>query len=152
MALDRKGQAERRGVPIEKPVAQVHGNALPGQLAPILKTWNAGDVVRRKGASHLDPEILDGHEFQFEFLADRPVVSAIPGKSSGRLALEFALADIADIRADHEAEQMLGIDALRASAAWKQRGETHDGRPERLRTNWHSHSEGHGMNGKRQYR
>jgi hypothetical protein len=58
------------------------------------------------------------------------------------LALEFALADVADIGADHEAEQMLGIDALSMKARWKQRGE-YDGRLKRFRTNWHSHSENH---------
>ncbi len=96
----------------------------------------------RKAGSQLHPNILDGYEFQFELLAGRPVSSAIPGKSSVGLALEFALADIADIRADHEAEQMLGIDAFRANTAWKQRGETHDHCSAGLRTNWHSDSHG----------
>src|SRR5712691_400408 len=96
----------------------------------------------RKGCSQLHPKILDGDEFQFEFLIDRPVISAIPGKSSGRLALEFAFADISDVRADHEAEQMLGINALCSNTARKQRGETQDCRPAGLRANWHSQSHG----------
>lgn len=58
----------------------------------------------REGASDLDPEIVDRHELQFEFLVDRPIVIAPLGKSSGRLALEFALADVADISADQEAK------------------------------------------------
>ena len=62
---------------------------------------------------------IPGHEFQFEFLADRPLVSAILGKSPGSLAPEFALTDIADIGANHEAEQMLGINALGANTARK---------------------------------
>ena len=76
-------------------------------------------------------EIPDRHEFQFEFLVNRPVTSAIPRKSSGGLALEFTLADIADIRTDHEAKQMFGINALRARAGRQQR-EAQDGRPERF--------------------
>ncbi|MGH6751749.1 MAG: hypothetical protein ACREDP_06230, partial [Bradyrhizobium sp.] len=122
----REGKAEWGRIPIEKPVAQVNGYALPGQLAPILQAWNTADVVGRKAGSQLHPNIFGRHEFQFEFLADGPVVSAILTKSPGRLGLEFALADIADIGADHEAEQMLGIDALRADAARKQRGETEE--------------------------
>jgi hypothetical protein len=85
-------------------------------LAPVLKTWNAHDVVRRKGTTQLYSKIFNGHEFQFEFLANRAVASSIPGKSSGRLALEFTLANIADISADHKAEDMLGINALSANA------------------------------------
>jgi hypothetical protein len=96
----------------------------------------------RKAGSQFHPEILDGHEFQFEFLADRPVRSAIPGKSPVGPALQFAFADIADIGADHEAEQMLGIDALRANTARKQRGKTHDDCLAGLRTNWHSQATG----------
>lgn len=71
-----------------------------------MKTRNARDVVRCKGASQLDAKILDRHKLQFEFLVNRPVASAIPGKSSGRLALEFTLADIADIRTDHASEEL----------------------------------------------
>ena len=95
----------------------------------------------------LNAKIPCRHEFQFEFLSDRAVASAIPGKSSGGLALEFTLADIADIGADHEAKQMFGIDALRVRAGRKQRGETQERRPNRLRTNWHS--QGQGVNGKK---
>ena len=142
MVFHRKGKAKWRFVPLQKPVAQVYRNALPGRLAPVLKARNAADVMGCKGSSQLHPNILDGHEFQFELLADRPVTSAIPGKPSVGLALEFALADIADIRADHEAEQMLGINALRANTARKQRGETHDDCSAGLRTNWHSQSHG----------
>jgi hypothetical protein len=40
---------------------------------------------------------FDGHQLQLEFLTDAAIISAILGKSSGRLALEFTLADIADI-------------------------------------------------------
>ena len=80
-------------------------------------------MVRRKRASHLNSKIPGRHEFQFKLLADDPVTSAIFGKSSGGLALEFPLADIADIGADHEAEQMLGIDALGATGSRKQRSE-----------------------------
>ena len=100
--------------------------------------------------SQLHPDILDRHEFQFELLAGRPVGSAIPRKSSVGLTLQFALADIADIGAYHEAEQMLGIDALRANAAWEQRGETHGNCPASVRTDWHSQSHGYEMESKRQ--
>ena len=104
MGLQRECQTERSRIPIQKPVAQIHGNTLPGQLAAILKTRNAVDVMSRKGAPHLDPEIPGRHELQFEFLVDRPVMTATFGKSSGRLALEFAFAGVADIGTDHEAK------------------------------------------------
>ena len=87
----------------------------------------------------LDSKIPGRHEFQFKLLADRPVTSAIFGKSSGGLALEFPLADIADIGADHEAEQMLGIDALGANGSRKQRREAHDAGPEHFCADRHSH-------------
>src|SRR5882672_9959021 len=144
MAFHCNGQPERSRVPIQKPVAEIDGHPLPGQLAAILKTRNAVDIVSRERASNLNPKIPGGHEFQFEFLADRPVPSAIPGESSGRLALEFALADVADIRSDHEAKQMLGINALGVNTARKQPRKAHHRRPERLCTGWHSHSESHG--------
>ena len=88
--------------------------------------------------SHLDSKIPCRHELQFELLSGRAVGSGIFPKPSGGLALEFAFADIADIAADHEAEQMLGIDTLGVSASRKQRRETHERRPEGLRTNWRS--------------
>src|SRR5258705_10816006 len=104
MGLQRESQTERRRIPVQKPVAQVKGNTLPSQLAAALKTGDAVDVMRRKGACHLDPEIIDGHELQFEFLVDRPISAAILGKSSSRLDLEFALSEVTDISADHEAK------------------------------------------------
>jgi hypothetical protein len=100
--------------------------------------------VTGKSASHFDPEIPEGHELQFELLTDGAVAAAIPGKPTGRLALEFAFAEIADIRADHEGEDVLGIDALGMSARRKQYGEAQDGRPERFCAGRHSHSGSHG--------
>ena len=91
-------------------IGMAPGEAL--RLAAILKAGNAVDVMRRKRTSHLDSKILGGHYFQFEVLTDCPVITATFGKSSGRLALEFAFAGAADIRADHKAKQMLGIDAF----------------------------------------
>ena len=98
--------------------------------------------VRGESTSDLDPEILDGHEFQLEFLADGAISAAVLAKTPGGLALEFPLAGSADVRANHECEQMLGVDALGMSAGWKQRGKAHDCRPERIGTNSHSPSEG----------
>ena len=82
-----------------------------------------------KCASDLDPEIPDRHEFQFEFLTEGAIFAAVLAEPPGGLALEFALADIADIRADHESEQMLGIDALGMRADRKQRRKAQDCRP-----------------------
>src|SRR5258707_678498 len=104
MVLDSECQAKGRRISIQKPVAQIKGNTLPGQLASILKTGCALNVMGREGASDLDPEIVDRHELQFEFLVDRSIVIATFGKSSGRLALEFALADVANVSADQEAK------------------------------------------------
>src|SRR4030081_3221952 len=97
--------------------------------------------MSRKGASHLDPEILGGHEFQLEFLADRLVITATFGKSSGRLALEFVFTDAAYIRTDHETKQMLGVDAFSMNPGRKQRRKTRYRSPKRFCINRHSHSE-----------
>ncbi len=94
---------------------------MPGQLATILEIRNAVDIMSRKGASDLDTKILGGDEFQFEFLTDRPVAAAALGKAPGRLALEFALAGVAHIGSDHEAKNMLGIDAFGMHAVREQR-------------------------------
>jgi hypothetical protein len=94
---------------------------LPGQLAAILEIRNTVDVMSREGASDLDTKILGGDEFQLEFLTDRPVATAVLGKSPGRLVLEFALAGVADVGSDHEAKNMLGIDAFGMHAIREQR-------------------------------
>ena len=101
--------------------------------------------MRRKRASDLDSKIPGRHKFQFELLADGPISAAVLAEASGRLALKLPLADIADIGADHEAEQMLGIDALGMDAGRQQRSKRHDRRPESLCTRRHSHSAGHGV-------
>src|SRR4029077_482815 len=98
------------------------------------------DIVRSKGSPHLDPEIPDRHEFQFELLRDCPVASSRFGKSSGGLALEFVLTDAADIRADREAKQMLGIDFLGVRAGRHKRRETQDRRPKRCSAKRHPQS------------
>ena len=70
----------------------------------------------RERRPDLDAEILDRHELQLELLADGLIAAALPGKSSGGLGLEFALAELADIGADHEAIDVLGVDAFRMAA------------------------------------
>src|SRR5882762_3910696 len=95
-------------------------------------------------AAYLDTEIPERNQLQFELLAEAAVRAAFPDKAPGRRALEFALTDIADVSADHETEDMLGIDVLGMNASRKQRGKTRDDHPERFRANWHSHCEGHG--------
>src|ERR1700730_10093994 len=93
--------------------------------------------MRRKLRSQLNSKIPCGHELQFEF---RVVASGILCETPGGLALEFALADVADVGADHESEQMLGIDASSVSAGGKQRGKRRIRQSHRLRTNPHSQS------------
>ena len=101
--------------------------------------------MRRKRASDLDSKIPDRHELQFELLADGPITAAVLAEAPGRLALKLPFADIADIGADHEAEQMLGIDALGMDAGRQQRSKRHDRRLEGLCTRRYSHSAGHGV-------
>src|SRR3977135_3359283 len=146
MGLQCECQTERRHIPVEKPVAQINGNTLPCQLAAVFITGDAVNVVRRKDTSHLNPEILGGHELQLELLVDRSVVTATFRKSSGRLALEFAFTGAADVGTDHEAKEMLGIGAFSMKAAGKQRGEAQSCRPKRFCTDGHSHSASHGVN------
>src|SRR5882757_2208550 len=121
VVLQGECQTERSGIPVQKPITQIHGNTLPGQLAAVPEIRNAVDIMSREGASYLDTKILGGDEFQFEFLTDRPVATAALGKSPGGLALEFALAGAADIGSDHEAKKMLGIDAFGTHAIREQR-------------------------------
>src|SRR5258705_11095176 len=118
MGLQRECQTEWLHIPVEKPVAQIDGNTLPSQLAAVFKTGDAVNVVRRKGTSHLDPEILGRHELQLELLVDRSVITTTFRKSSGRLALEFAFTGAAAVGTDHEANKMLGSDAFAVNKAW----------------------------------
>ncbi|HMH99166.1 MAG TPA: hypothetical protein VK577_21745 [Bradyrhizobium sp.] len=90
-------------------------------MAAVLEIRYAVDIMSREGASYLDTKILGGDEFQFEFLTDRPVATAALGKSSGRLALEFALTGAADIGSDHKAKKMFSIDAFGLHAIREQR-------------------------------
>src|SRR5215216_1287073 len=101
--------------------------------------------MRGKRASNLDSKIQDRYKLQFEFLADGAISAAILAEASGRFALKLPLAGIADIGADHEAEQMLCIDALGINAGRQQRSKRHDRRPEDLCTRRYSHSAGHGV-------
>ena len=99
--------------------------------------------MRGEIAAHFDPEIPKRNELQLELLIKGAVGAAAPGKAPGRRALEFVLADLADVSADHECKDMLGIDALGMSAGRQPRSETRDGHPERFSANWHSHCESH---------
>ncbi len=94
---------------------------MPIQLAAIRETGDAIDIVSRKEASRLDPEIIDGHELQFEFLVDRPVVARRLGKSSGCLGLEFAFAGATDIGTNQKAKDMLGVDVFSMHAGRNER-------------------------------
>ena len=101
--------------------------------------------MRRKSASHLDPKIPDRHELQLKLLADGPIGAAVSAEAPGGLALKLPFTDIADVGANHEAEQMLGIDALGMDAGRQQRCKRHDRRLESLCTRRYSHSAGHGV-------
>src|SRR5437870_11315866 len=105
----------------------------------------ATDQMRRKRASDLDTKIPDRHKLQFELLADGPITPTVLAEASGCLALKLPFADIADIGADHEAEQMLGIDTLGMDAGRQQRSKRHDRRLKSLCTRGYSHSAGHGV-------
>ncbi|WP_296512338.1 hypothetical protein [Rhodopseudomonas sp.] len=99
-------------------------------MAAILETRHATDIVRRKSGSHLNSKIPGGHELEFEFLAEGAIGSTGLAESPGGLALEFALAEVADIGADHESEQMLRIDVFTAHIDRNQREQARNCRPE----------------------
>src|SRR4051794_20765182 len=103
--------------------------------------------MRRKRASDLDSKIPERYKLEFELLADGAIRAAVLAEASGRLALKLALTDIADIGADHEAEQMLGIDALGMDAGRQQCSKRQGRRLESLCTRRHSHSAATGLNG-----
>ena len=112
-----------------------HNAAIDGE------TPETRDPRHNTGVIPLAKKIPDGHEFQFEFLTDRPITTAAFGKSPRRLALKFALAGAADIGADHEAKQMLGVDAFSVHAVRQQHRKTHDRGSKRFCIDRHSHSE-----------
>jgi len=127
---DGDGEAKRRGVPIEKPGAKINGDTLSGELAAIVKAGNTVDVVSRKRAAQLNANVLGGNEFHLELFAGGTISPALSAKAPGRLALKFALSDIAGVGADHEGKQMLGIDTFGTNAIRKQHPETRKGRPD----------------------
>ena len=91
------------------------GVHVAGDVRIFAERRHDGVAVRATARDHaheIEAEIPGGHEFQFEFLTDRPVTPATSGKSSGGLALEFAFTDITDVGAEHEAKQMLGIEEM----------------------------------------
>ena len=72
--------------------------------------------------SDLDAEIPDRHVLQLDLLSHGLAAAAVLRKSSRGLALEFAFAEFADVGADHEAIDVLGVDALlarRPAASWQ---------------------------------
>src|SRR5262249_43114937 len=91
---------------------QVQRRALPAELVSIVKTRDRIDVVGGKGRADLDAKIGNRHELELELLSVGLVAAAVLGKPAGGLALEFALAALADIRADHEAVDVFGVDAF----------------------------------------
>src|SRR4051794_34245477 len=93
--------------------------------------------MRGKRASELDPEVRKRHEFEFEFLAGSPIIAGCFRKPPRRLTLEFAFADVADVGADHESEDMLGIDAFSMPAERKQRSHPNARNPNGFCANRH---------------
>ena len=81
--------------------------------------------MSRERRPDLDAEIPDRHELQLDLLADGLVCSGLLGEPSGGFGLEFALAEIADIGADHESIDVLGVDALSAAGAGLQQEAQH---------------------------
>ena len=77
--------------------------------------------MRGKAAAELDAKIVDRDRLQFELLLDCAVASGTLGKPPRGLALEFELTHLADIGADHEAKDMLGVDAFGRHVTRKQR-------------------------------
>src|SRR5262249_54430147 len=104
LALDGECQPEGRAVPIEESIAQIERDALPRQLPAIIEIGNGANIVPDKGAADFDAEIFDRDELQLELLIDGSIFATVPGKAAGCRALEFALADIAHVGADHEPE------------------------------------------------
>lgn len=78
-------------------------------LAEILKTQDAIDVVESKRSTELDPEIPYRDKFQFDSLRNGPIIPATFGEPPCCFALDFALSGFANVRPDHEAKQVLGI-------------------------------------------
>ena len=83
-------------------VAQIERAALQGQLPAILEARHAADIMRGEIAADLDAEIPERHQLELELLAKAAIRASIPAEPPRCLALEFALAERADIGADHE--------------------------------------------------
>ncbi|WP_249144338.1 hypothetical protein [Bradyrhizobium lablabi] len=126
MSFHCQRHPERCGRAIKEAISEIDRDVLPRQLSAILKARNAVDVMCIEGRSKLYAKILDRDELQFELLADGAIAAAILGEAPGGLGLEFTLAEIADIGANHEAENVLGIDLFRLHGERQQRSENCD--------------------------
>src|SRR5580700_2778802 len=125
MTLKRYRQAEGSRFMIEEPVAQIQRRALPAGLGAIHEARNGGNIKGRQRCSDLDPEILDGHEFQLKLLAESLVGPGLFRESSRRHSLEFTFAGTTDVGANHEAVDVLGVDAFGKPASRPQERPQH---------------------------
>ncbi|MCA3806223.1 hypothetical protein, partial [Burkholderia sp.] len=85
-------------------------------MTAIVKARDAVDVVRAERSAELDTKVRCRNELELHFLVERAVAAAVLGEAAGGLALEFPLADLPDIGADHEAEDVLGIKSFRVGS------------------------------------
>src|SRR5262249_19774565 len=99
--------------------------ALPGGLVSIIETRDRIDVVGCERRYDFDTEIFDRHEFQLELVIGGLASAAVLGKPTRGLGLEFALAGIAHVATDHEAIDVLGVDAIGMTASRRQQNAQH---------------------------
>ena len=119
MEFGGDSQPEWRALAIEQAIAQVERSALEIELAAIADIGDAGDVVQGGSAADLDAEVRQRHDLDLDLLREGAIGPAALAESTCRLGLEFALAGIADIGADHETEDVLGIEDLFGTDAYR---------------------------------
>ena len=94
--------------------------------------------MQARRSADLDADVRQRHDFDLEFVLEGAICTAALAEAPRGLALEFALAGIADIGADHETEDVLGIEAiLGADAARQKRDRAGSNRPEAVGSRAH---------------
>src|SRR6516162_2729869 len=82
-------------------------------LSSVIQSRDANDVVINAGGAHFETKILYRRIFQGKRLGERGIGAGTLAKPRQRIALELLFSNLANIGADGEAEQMLGVDRVR---------------------------------------
>jgi hypothetical protein len=108
LGVDR--QPERRLGAIEQPVAGFERQGLKCRLAAIVEPGGAGDVVIGGRRGCFEAQVVGRDELEAQHGRQRGIGAGALAEAAAQFALDFLVADLADVGADVESEQMLGVD------------------------------------------